>query len=102
MTARVVAKIANMRKPQDFSVSPMSDGRIMVQSDKSIGTFDFRTCKGVLNTKGCHFPHLHPALGAAEFEFPPEFVKECLTACPALDSVSDVGGVLIHNTIEVF
>lgn len=97
----VVGKLAKMRKPQDFIVSPRSDGTIQVQSDKSIGVFDFRTRKGVLNTKGCYFPHLSKMLGAVEFEFPADFVKACLAACPAQDSETTRGGVTIVNTIKV-
>lgn len=98
---QVVGKLAKMRKPQKFSVHPRSDGTIQVQSDKSIGVFDFRTRKGVLNTKGSYFPHLSPALGAVEFEFPADFVKACLAACPAQDSETTRGGVTIVNTIQV-
>jgi hypothetical protein len=97
----VTAKLHTMRKPQRFHVSPMSDGRILVQSDKSIGVFDFRTCEGVLNVKGHYFPHLNRALGAMAFTFPLEFVTECLEASPALDSVTHMGGVTFVNTIEV-
>ncbi len=82
---RVEAKLGSMRKPQSFIVQPMSDGRIMVQSDKRIGVFDFRTREGVLSTKGPHFPHLTAALGAVRYTFPAEFVAECLDACPTLD-----------------
>lgn len=97
----VVGKLAKMRKPQTFSVMPRSDGTIQVQSDKSIGVFDFRTRKGVLNTKGCYFPHLNAVLGAVEFEFPVDFVKAALAACPAQDSETSRGGVTIVNTVKV-
>lgn len=98
----VVGKLANMRKPQEFSVSPLSDGNtIYVQSDKSTGRFDLRTGKGVLNTKGSYFVHLNAALGAKPFTFPAEFVTACLEACPALDSETEFGGVIFVNTIEV-
>lgn len=71
-----------MRKPQEFAVNPTSDDRIMVQSDKAIGLFDYRTGLGVLNTKGCYFPHLSRAAGAVTYQFPPEFVAAALEACP--------------------
>lgn len=73
----VVAKLANMRKAQKFVVYPVKTGEttITVQSDKSIGRFDSRTGKGVLNTKGQYFHNL--AMGRP-FEFPAEFVLECL------------------------
>ena len=96
---RVSAKLGRMRKPQDFLVSPTSDGRVMVQSDKSIGIFD-KTGVGRFTTKGPYFPHL---AFAPPFEFPPEFVTACLEACPAMGSQTVLGGgaVVVENTIEV-
>lgn len=99
----VNAKLANMRKPQEFMVSPMSDDRIMIQSDKSIGIFDYKTGEGRLCMKGCYFPHL--AL-AVPYTFTREFVRECLAVCPATDSVTRVvsGGTTIayiDNTVQV-
>ncbi len=74
----VTAQLGNMRKPQEFTVYPKTgDGRIIVQSDKSIGQFDPETGKGVLNTRGCYFPHLSGALGAQEYDFPDDFVEKC-------------------------
>jgi hypothetical protein len=98
---QVRGKLANMRKPQTFIVRPASDGSIYIQSDKSTGSFDFRTRKGVLNTKGTTFAHLNPALGAKAMLFPAEFVKACLEACPADGSETTRGGVTIVNTIKV-
>ena len=56
----VTAKLGNMRKSQDFIVYPHQEGsdKIVVQSDKSIGMIDPKTGTGILNTKGCYFPHL--------------------------------------------
>jgi hypothetical protein len=52
-------KLANMRKPQEFCVSAVSDNEhCIIQSDKSIGYFSLKTGEGKLNTKGCYFPHL--------------------------------------------
>jgi hypothetical protein len=98
---QVRGKLANMRKPQTFIVQPASDGTIYVQSEKSTGKFDFRTRKGVLNTRGTTFAHLTPMLGAVEFEFPTDFVKACLEACPAQDSETTRGGVTVVNTVKV-
>jgi hypothetical protein len=97
---RVRGKLATMRKPRDWSVSPVDDGSIMVQADGAIGQFDFRSRKGILNTKGEYFPHLSPALGAKPYEFPAEFVRLCLEACPGLGSESSRGGVTVVNTIR--
>lgn len=76
----VSAKLANMRKPQDFTIYPRSKGSplMTVQSDKSIGMFNVDTGNGMLNTTGCYFPHLSKAMGAKPYQFPKEFVEKCL------------------------
>ncbi len=73
----VEGKFGKMRKAQRYTVYPIQNGRITVQSDKSIGMFDAATGKGVLNLKGTSFNDLYPAFGAQPFEFPAEFVKRC-------------------------
>lgn len=79
----VTAKLANMRKPQEFVVYPREAGEpVVVQSGKSIGRFDPTTGEGVLNTKGCYFPHLSKALGAQPYTFPQDFVTACIAAYP--------------------
>ena len=90
----VSAKLANMRKEQEFVVYPFKLGEhfVTVQSDKSIGQFDIETGKGVLNTKGSYFPHL--SFGALPYQFPPEFVMACLEAQPG-------SGDLIGGTVYV-
>lgn len=97
----VVGKLGSMRKDQEFTVRPRSDGTILVQSDKSIGVFNFRTGKGMLNTKGHYFTDLSPGSGVVAFEFPAEFVAACLEACPPLGSETKVGGVTFVNTVKV-
>lgn len=100
---RVVAKLGTMRKPQEFSVLPTEDGeRIIVQSDKSIGMFHFRTGQGVLNQKGCYFPHLSGVLGAKGYEFPADFVAECLAQCPTLGGETNLGGVIVSHNVKEF
>lgn len=96
----VVGKLARMRKPQRFRVWPTSDGKIMVQSERSIGMFDYRTGAGRLSVDGSYFHHLAVA---PSYQYPVEFVRACLQACPALDGVTEVGGgaVVISNTVEV-
>lgn len=77
----VTAKLGTMRKPQEFVVYPPSDkGRVIFQSDKAIGAFDIKTGEGILNTKGCYFPHLNQALGAQPYTFPQDFVLQCIGA----------------------
>jgi hypothetical protein len=87
----VTAKLATMRKPQEFVIYPvdLSDPTkptsITVQSDKAIGKFDPATRKGVLNFRGSnskYFPHLSASLGAVPYEFPKEFVEAVLNAIP--------------------
>lgn len=98
---RVRGKLATMRKPRDWSVQPEDNGEyIVVQGDGSIGRFNLKTRKGVLNMRGEYFPHLSPALGAKPYEFPAEFVRLCLEACPGLGSESSRGGVTVVNTIR--
>jgi hypothetical protein len=92
-----------MRKPQNFSVAPMSDGRIMIQSDKSIGMFDPETGAGVLNIRGCYFPHLHAALGAKPITFPADFVAECVKVLPTPGGQTSLAGgaIVVVNTVQV-
>jgi len=75
MIHRISAKLGNMRKEQEFLPQKTDKGNYVVQSDKSIGIFD-DTGKGVLNTRGCYFPHLNPALGAKPYQFPAWFVAQ--------------------------
>lgn len=98
MFKKVYAKLGKMRKEQDFIVQPRSDGTIMVQSDRSIGVFDFKTGKGKLNTKGCYFTHLATA---EPFDFPPEFVQACLEVCPSQGGETTVGGATFVHTVQV-
>lgn len=97
---RVRGKLAGQRKARDWSIQPVDDGSIIVQSDGAIGQLDFRTRRGVLNTRGEYFPHLHAALGAKPYEFPAEFVRLALEACPGLGSETSRGGVTVVNTIR--
>lgn len=97
----VRGKLGRQRKPQEYVVLPRSDGKILVQADTAIGTFDFRTRKGVLNIKGSTFAHLGTFLGAEPYEFPAEFVRLALEACPAQDSETTRGGVTVVNTVQV-
>lgn len=98
---RVKGKLGTQRKEVTWSVQPCSDGTIIVQSDKAIGQFDFKTRKGVLNIKGCYFLHLNAVLGAKPYEFPAEFVKLALEACPPLDSEISRGGITVMTTVQV-
>lgn len=84
---RVTAKLAGMRKAQDFVVYPFKLGQtaIMIQSDRCIARFDAVTGKGLINWRGSNSKygvHLSPGLGAEEYQFTPEFVLECQGAQP--------------------
>jgi len=85
----VPAKLGGMRKPQTFFPHRTSNGTVVVQSDKSIGTIDLVTGAGKLNTKGCYFVHL---AAAQPFQFPPEFVEAVKQAIGVFDSLSTVEG----------
>lgn len=95
---QVSGKLGKMRKPQAFSVLPTDDGRIIVQSSKSIGIFDYHGTKGRFTTKGKYF---HDLAMAESFDFPAEFVKLCLEVAPALDKEITVGGVTIQTTVKI-
>jgi hypothetical protein len=99
----VTAKLGTQRKAQRYLVSPMSDGRIMVQSDRAIGTFFAQTGKGVLNIKGSYFMHLNAMLGAKEYTFPAEFVAECVRVCPQPGGETALGGgvCIVQNSVQV-
>lgn len=78
----VSAKLAGMRKPQDFVIYPRNDGDdLTVQADTVIGRFNPQTRQGVINyKKSTHkgFAHLNKILGAVDYEYPEDFVKQCL------------------------
>jgi hypothetical protein len=80
----VTAKLGRMRTYRNFTVYPVCpDGTIIVQSDNVIGQFDPLTRRGLLNSKGPStkfFVHLTYCLGAVDFEFPADFVAECVKA----------------------
>lgn len=73
---RVFAKLATMKKEQDFVVMRDNFGHYQVQSGKSIGRFDGKG-RGILNTQGCYFHHLTVFGGVKAYLFPAEFVQEC-------------------------
>jgi hypothetical protein len=92
----ITTRLASMKKPQRFIVYPFkpeNNGHITVQSDKAIGRFDPITGKGLLNYKGSkpkYFMHLSPFTGAIEYQFPPDFVNECIASQPV--SEDSIGG----------
>jgi hypothetical protein len=103
MFATVTAKLGTQRKAQTYTVMPTSDGKIMVQSDKAIGEFYPQTGKGMLNIKGSYYPYLSRRLGAVEYQFPADFVAECVRVCPTPGETTSLAGgvVLMHNTVQV-
>lgn len=84
MSRFISAQLGTMRKPQDFCVNPKQAGSddIIVQSDKAIGRFDPATGKGVLSQKGCYFFHLTAGGGAKPYDFPADFVEQCVARVP--------------------
>ncbi len=101
MLGRVTAKLHTMRKAQTFTVQPMSDGRIIAQSDKRIVTFDPGTRKGVLSTRGNSFAHLHPIMGAIRYDVSEDFAAQCLAVLPKPGGSTDLGGVTVQHTVQV-
>lgn len=106
MNNYVHAKLGNMRKEQEFIVYPTSDkGNVIVQSDKSIGSFDTKTGIGVLNTKGCYFPHLNAFCGAQPFTFPADFVVKCIVNQYETGDIigkTPITGTVIMGTVTEF
>ena len=83
----ITAKLAGMRKPQEFVVYPhqKDDPTVTVQSDRAIGAFDPKTGKGVLNWRGSNSKyslHLNAILGAEPYQFPDDFVYQCCVEQP--------------------
>ena len=90
----ITAKLAGMRKAQEFTVYPFKPGELItVQSDKAIGQFCPVTGQGVLNWRGSggkYFMHLSKFIGAEDYQFPMDFVEACVSAQP--QSGDHIGG----------
>ncbi len=88
-----------MRKPQEFCINPIkaTDTTVIIQSDRSIGRFDLKTGKGMLNTKGCYFQHLNPAYGAIEYTLPEEYLTEIKKQLKAAGSVISLRGGIVQS-----
>ena len=97
----VTAKLDTMRKPRRWSVMAQDDGRILVQADNGIGMFDPATGRGLLNIRGQYFPHLHPSMGAKVYVFPADFIAECRAALDANGPETNLGGIIVNNTVKV-
>jgi len=100
MMRTITAKLAGMRKAREWTVMPMADDRILIQTDGAIGVFDWRTREGRLCVRGGYFPHL---AAASPFTFPQNFVTACLAACPSLggETVLCDGLVVVENTVQI-
>lgn len=82
MIHHVTAKLAGMRKPDEFVVYPAKpeDTHLIVQGDRTIGKFDRKTGEGVINWRGSNHkyqPHLTAAGGAEPYTYPLSFVLQC-------------------------
>lgn len=99
--AYIWAKLGNQRKARQYSVRPTNDDRIVIQEGYggkgSIGIFDFEG-RGVFATSGAHFPFL---AGAKPYQFPLDFVRAAMGACPALDAETEYNGVTFRSTIRM-
>lgn len=99
MFRTVTARLHTMRKPQSFTVATMTDGNVMVQSAKSIGTYDPATRKGRLSVKGSTFIDL--SYRGFTYEYPEEFVNAVAETLAAQGPTTDLGGVVVSNTVTV-
>ena len=70
-----------MHQPASFTVHP-SGSKVIIQGRTVVGEFDPATGFGVLNWKGGTktLSHLKKTYGAVPFQFPDDFVIECLLA----------------------
>jgi hypothetical protein len=99
MFEQVTAKFHTMRKPQGFLVQTTTDGRICVQSERSIGIFDPATGEGRLSVKGNTFVHL--SAYSIIYVFPDDFRKACADVLNKQRPKTNLGGVVVSNTITV-
>ena len=96
----VTAKLAGMRKAQDFVVYPFKLGQttILIQSDRCIAKFETETGAGVINWRGSngkYFMHLSEFMGAEKYQFDADFVLECQAAQPGSGDYMGGGCVTI-------
>ena len=79
----VMAKLGNMRKPEEFIVYPNPGAKVVVQSDHRIAAFDPETGVGTLSkyrSNGAYFLHLNTFLGATAIVVPPALIAEFVGA----------------------
>lgn len=84
------------RKPESFILyPPKDDGRIMFQSDKSIGIVDLETKTGklYLGTRVAYGVHL---MHAPDLEFPDDFIELIKAALPKPGEVINLGGGMVQ------
>ena len=95
-------KLANMRKEQGFIIQDVNNSELFViQSDKSIGSFNKETGKGKLNTSGKYFPHL---AYAKPCDLTQEQLQKCLNALSVKGDIlgSVNGSEIIYGGITLF
>lgn len=93
-------KLGNMRKAQEWIVTCTDKGNVIVQSDKSIGSFNpMNGGLGKLNTKGAYFVHLATA---QPFQFPADFMQACMSSVMVKPGDTLGGGCVIYGgTTEI-
>jgi|688.fasta_scaffold364850_3 hypothetical protein len=79
----VEAKLANMRKAQEWVIYPIKSGddTVMIQCSNRIAKFSLIDGKGMLSAaipNGAYGVHLMESLGATEYQFPMELVNAIL------------------------
>ena len=67
-------KVANMKKPQDFTLYPYSGGeQIMLQSDKRFAIVNLKTGHGIIDSKNHNYPNtVTVQMSNIKFELPKE------------------------------
>lgn len=89
-------RFAGRRKAESFILyPPKDDGRIMFQSDKSIGIVDLETKTGklYLGTRVAYGVHL---MHAPDLEFPDDFIELVKAVLPKPGEVISLGGGMVH------
>lgn len=78
----LTVKLGNMKKPQQFTVCPVSNAQpneVIIQSDKRIARINMETGKAMLSDgKGGHqgFHKLHGIMGAVEIDVPADVLAQ--------------------------
>lgn len=89
----IMYKPATRRKAEEFVIYKEQDGKVLIQSDKSIAQIDLKTKHMTANFKGSnskYFVHLNSLLGAMETTCPDDLFNEIVSKIPQKgDEIAD-------------